>query len=126
LAGAVTGNLEVLVTFSRSNESRLPAELSAISDPGSSSYQKYLSRSTFDAWFGAPVPTYRAAVTYFDSFGVSDLATYPDRGSISFVTTPSVADRVFGTSIAGFEAHGHRYVAPTTPIHLPRSIASAR
>lgn len=122
---APTGSLEVVVSFSHANQSRLSLELAAISDPNSSSYHRYLSRSAFDAAFGAPLPTYREAVTYFASFGVSDLTTYPDRGSISFVTSPAVADQVFGTTVASFDDHGRSYLAPTAPLRLPRTIAPA-
>ena len=115
-----TGTLPVLIGLGFSNESRLAPFLANLSDPSSDLYHAYLTASEFDATFGAPAPVYSALVAYLESFGVTGLATHPDRLAVSFAATPAQLDEIFHTQIGSYvSSTGLRYYAPESAPSLP-------
>ncbi len=115
-----TGTLPVLIGLGFSNESRLAPFLASLSDPSSDRFHAYLTASEFDATFGAPAPVYSALVAYLESFGVTALATHPDRLAVSFAATPAQLDQIFHTQIGSYvSSTGLRYYAPESAPSLP-------
>ncbi|HTP53912.1 MAG TPA: protease pro-enzyme activation domain-containing protein [Thermoplasmata archaeon] len=129
LSGSVVGpdparaNLSVVITLGYSNASRLAALLRTLADP--STAHEYLTAAEFDREFAPSSRIYADAVAYFGSFGVSHLVTYADRATITFEAPPSVAGRIFGTTIRTYSADGEPYLAPAGAIDLPAPLARA-
>jgi len=120
LVGPAPSNAtEVLVTLAYSNQSRLEALLSQISDPSSPQYHKYLTQEGFDQQFGGTPAVYQSALAYFESYGVTDVGQHPDRTSLSFLATPDQLASIFGTRFGTFSLNGRTYFAPVGAPTLP-------
>ncbi|MGA8663527.1 MAG: protease pro-enzyme activation domain-containing protein [Thermoplasmata archaeon] len=118
------GRLTIVVGFSFSNASRIAPLLAALSNSASPQYHHYLTRAQFNREFDGAVAPYEEATAYFRSFGVSDLTTFADRTTLSFVASPALADRAFHTSIVQFRHGGLEFLAPRTSPTLPDGFAS--
>ncbi|HTP53996.1 MAG TPA: protease pro-enzyme activation domain-containing protein [Thermoplasmata archaeon] len=115
-----SGTIDILLTLAFSNESRLNALLSALSNPSSPQYHHYLTASQFDAQFGASPPVYRSLVSFLGSFGVSGITTHPDRLAVSFEATLAQATAIFHTPIGAYlSGAGQPFYAPRTAPQLP-------
>ncbi|MGP8072327.1 MAG: protease pro-enzyme activation domain-containing protein [Thermoplasmata archaeon] len=119
-----SGELTIMVTLAFSNASRLAPLLAALTNSASPQYHHYLTRAEFNEEFGGDATTYSEATEYFQSFGVSDLTTYADRTSLSFIASPSIADRIFHTTISELRHGPMEFLAPASPPTLPAGIAS--
>jgi len=117
--------LSIVVTFRLSNETGLIGFLTALVDESSPLYHHYLTAAQFDARYSPSLETYDAAAQYFASFGVSNLTILPDRVSISFDASVSVADALFHTEIDEYDVAGETYYAPSETPELPSPLASA-
>ncbi len=124
LSATAVGSLSVLVTFGYTNSSELASLLAGLTDPSSPQYHDYLTAAEFDAEFAPAPSTYAAAVAYFGAEGARNLTSYPDRLALTFDASPSVASAAFGTTIETFAGGGGTYLAPSSPITLPTSLAS--
>ncbi len=125
--GAYTGTLNVLVEFHLANTSALAAFDSAVSTPSNPLYGQYLTEAQFAKRFGAPGPTYAAAVTYFSSFVGVHVTTYPDHISLKVTGRASTVGTLFGVSIQRFATPTESFYAPvgvpTLPAALARTVA---
>ncbi|MGC2789277.1 MAG: protease pro-enzyme activation domain-containing protein [Thermoplasmata archaeon] len=120
-----TRSIPVLVTLSLSNQSALNSGLSALSDPNSPSYHRYLTADQFDARYSPSGAAYANAIEYFDSFDVQQFTTFADRISIAFDVSPTVADAMFDTSLQEYSLAGATYFAPSAALELPAPIAAS-
>ncbi len=116
--------LSILITLEFSNQSALDTLLAQLSDAASSLYHHYLTAAQFDARFSPPIAAWSGVLTYVRGFDVTNLTTTPDRVSIAFDTTPSVADVMFHTSIDQFVVGGFAYEAPATAPQLPSGVTA--
>ncbi|MEM0128782.1 MAG: protease pro-enzyme activation domain-containing protein, partial [Thermoplasmata archaeon] len=125
LGAAGSLSLPVVVTLTEDHPGRLAQVLRALSTPGSPSYHHYMTASEFDAQFGGSPSAYSSLVAYFHSGGVSRLATYADRLTITFDASPSQILRLFHVPVDRFELGDRRYVAPVGSPRLPQSLAGS-
>ncbi|MGC2035746.1 MAG: protease pro-enzyme activation domain-containing protein, partial [Thermoplasmata archaeon] len=110
----------VLVTLAYSNQGQLDQFLQAVQDPSSPLYHHYLTASEFDSEYGGSPAVYSSAVSYFGSFGVTHLTTYPTGATITFDATPTQVASIFHTSERSFtDARGRPYYAAVGAPRLP-------
>jgi Pro-kumamolisin, activation domain len=108
--------------FNNSQRDLLNQELQAIYTPGSYLYHSYLSPEDYTSLF-APSPTaYSAAVSYFNSFGIT---TFTDKSRLFINLDGTVAQlqQAFGTSIGMFAGKYFNFYANTAPLTLPTTIS---
>ena len=125
MGNATAGTLEVVVSFSLSNRTELARALANESGRRGLGTPPYLTPAEFDERFGGAAAPYRAAAAYFARAGVSDLALFPDRASLSFAAPPATLDRLFHTTLSTYASGVAPYIAPTGGIALPASFAAA-
>jgi hypothetical protein len=117
------GTVEVLVSFDFSNEEGLDSLLNELSDPASPLYHHYLTHAEFDEEYGGNTSVYEALVGYFQSFGVTQLTTHPDRMSLTFQATPTEIESIFHTGLGSFvSSFGQAYYAPLSEPELPEPV----
>jgi hypothetical protein len=119
------GSLHIVLTLAYSDPSGLSEYLSSLSDPSSPVYHHYLTASEFDADFSPSPSAMNALLGYLRTFAVANLTTTPDRVTVAFDASPSVAGAIFDTSIHGYREDGNAYLAPGSVPELPRSLASS-
>lgn len=118
-----SGNIDVMVTFSLHNQSRLSAFLSNLSNPHSSQFHKYLTRSQFASEFSISSAEYSQAANYFKQFTGINVKQYADRVSLEIHGPATVIGNAFNTSIATVPGNTQTYYASSTP-KMPLYIAS--
>ena len=119
-----TTSLNILITLELSNQSALDTLLAQLSDSTSSLYHHYLTSAEFNARFSPPIEAWSGVLTYVRGFDITNLTTTPDRVSIAFDATPSVADVMFHTSIEQYVVGGFAYEAPATAPQLPSGVTA--
>ncbi|HYA10310.1 MAG TPA: protease pro-enzyme activation domain-containing protein [Thermoplasmata archaeon] len=120
---AANSTIPLLLTLAFENASRLSAFLSAVEDPASPQYHRYLSASAFTSEFAPNASAYASIVEYLGSFGVGSLTSFPDRLAVSFSATPTTADRIFQTEVERLSAPEGDYWAAASPPMLPAALA---
>ena len=115
-----TGTIDLLLTLSFTNESRLNELLAALSNSSSPEYHQYLTATEFNAQFGASAPVYNSMVEYLSSYGVTQLTTHSDRLAISFAATPAQVTSIFHTTLGAYVSGTDQpFYAPRSPPLLP-------
>jgi hypothetical protein len=110
----------VLLTLAYSNQIKLGQFLQAVQDPSSPEYHQYLTASGFDSDYGGSPAVYTSAVSFFQSFGVTHLTTYPTGATITFDATPTQMASIFHTTERSFtDAQGRPYYAAVGTPKLP-------
>ncbi len=115
------GNLQVLVTFALSNQTRLSAYLKGLSTPSSPLYHSYMTRSEFAANFSISASSYERDLNFFESFSGVQIRTYSDRISIKIQGNANAIESIFGTKIVKSGINSVYF--PNAPPNLPSSIA---
>ncbi len=116
------GNVNVLVTFSLQNQSRLNSFLANLSNPNSPQYHQYISRGTFASEFGTTSSIYSEAVNYFSQFPGISVTKFSDHVSIQLKGPASSIGKAFNTTIST-SAGGSIYHASSIP-QLPLYLSS--
>jgi subtilase family serine protease len=124
LAHQFSGNVNVLVTFSLQNQSRLNSFLANLSNPNSPQYHQYISRGTFASEFGTTSSIYSEAVNYFSQFPGISVTKFSDHVSIQLKGPASSIGKAFNTTIST-SAGGSIYHASSIPIYLSCLLNSA-
>ena len=119
------GTVTVVIGLNPSNETLLNHFLSALNNPSSPLYHKYLTKDQFDLMFGGSKPVYQDLVAYLHQNGVTGLAEFSDRMEISFTASPSQVSNIFGISLSSFNSPIGSYFAPTRTPSLPAEIAGS-
>ncbi|MCI4328584.1 MAG: hypothetical protein L3J86_03270, partial [Thermoplasmata archaeon] len=120
---ASTSLLSVFLSVPFSNSTALAALLAGLTDPASAGYRQYVTATGFDREFGSSPSAYAQLDAYLREFGVSNLQTYADRGSLTFQAPAGVVGRVFQTTIANYHDAARRgFYAPTRTPTLPSSL----
>ncbi|MFZ0699719.1 MAG: protease pro-enzyme activation domain-containing protein [Thermoplasmata archaeon] len=118
------GTVPLLVSLDFSNASQLNGLLAELSNPLSPEYHQYLTHAEFDSEFGGNAAVYGSLVGYFDSFGVTQLTTHPDRLTITFQATSSQLASIFHTELGSYlSPSGQPYFAPLATPELPSLVA---
>ncbi|MEM0134271.1 MAG: S53 family peptidase [Thermoplasmatales archaeon] len=118
------GEMNVMISFKLSNESKLLSYLSNLSNPNSPQYHKYLSREEFVSEFSPSLSVYKNAITYFSGFPGVNITTYSDRISLLITAKASMIGKIFNTKIKTSIFQNSIYYA-TSPPELPAYIASS-
>ncbi len=116
------GSISVLITFSLNNQSRLNSLLSNLTNPESSAYHKYITRSEFAENFSVSPILYGQAESYLSQYPGLKVRTYADRVSIEVTGPAREIGDLFNTSIVTNGSKDSLYFANSMP-ELPKSLA---
>ncbi len=119
------GTVNVVIGLKPSNETLLNQFLSALNNPSSPLYHKYLTREQFDLMFGGSMPVYKDLAAYLHQNGVTDLTEFSDRMEISFTASSSQINNIFGISLSSLNSPIGSYFGPTGVPALPAEIAGS-
>lgn len=117
------GTVHVMVTFRLTNQSRLSALLSNLSDPQSDQYHRFLTRREFTENFSVSESVYNEAIEYFSQFPQIAVTSYADRISLGISGCAREIGDLFNTTIVKEDGPGSIFFARSAP-ELPVSIAS--
>ena len=123
ISTAFNGSVSVIVTFSFNNQSRLNSLLSNLSNPESSGYHKFMTRSQFTDNFSVSQSVYSQAVSYLSQYSGISVKTYEDRVSIQVTGPAGKIGDLLNTSIVTNSNNRSRYFAAAAP-ELPSSLAT--
>ncbi|MCL5963184.1 MAG: protease pro-enzyme activation domain-containing protein [Candidatus Thermoplasmatota archaeon] len=117
-------HLNVLITLGYRNDQQLQSFLSALQNPQSPLYHKYLTAQQFTNDYSPSASAYNTIVNYFSSQGFQ-ITTYNDRVTIALDGTVSQYDSTFHTSIYNMRSTTGRseFYAPISQVYLPSSFA---
>ncbi len=117
-------HLNVLITLGYRNDQQLQSFLSALQNPQSPLYHKYLTAQQFTNDYSPSASAYSTIVNYFSSQGFQ-ITTYNDRVTIALDGTVSQYDSTFHTSIYNMRSTTGRseFYAPISQVYLPSSFA---
>lgn len=116
------GDTSVMVTFSFQNQSILSSLLSNLSNPNSSQYHRFITRSQFASKFAVSRDIYAQAVSYFKHFPDLSVYQYGDRVSLEVKGPAKEVGKAFNTTIAVSPDDSKLYFASSTP-ELPLYLA---
>ena len=117
------GTTPILIALNFTNASQLSGVLRGLSDPQSPQFHQYLTHTEFDREFGGNPSVYRSLVAYFESFGVTQLTTHPDRLTISFQATPTQVRSIFHTQLTEYRSSLNQpFFAPSSVPLLPAPV----
>ncbi len=118
-----SGYLNVLVTFSLVNQSKLTQFLANLSNPKSPQYHKYITRAQFASEFSISQQSYLKAESYFKNFPGLNVNVYADRVSIEISGPASEIGKAFNTTICTTSLNDKIYYARSSP-ELPSYLAT--
>ncbi len=116
--------INVLVSFSLSNQTRLNSYISNLSNPDSNNYHHYLTRNEFAQNYSISANLYMKAVSYFLSYPGLSVRTYQDRISLEVTGHASALGKPFRTAFASVPGKNGTYFAIAEPI-LPSWLAGS-
>lgn len=124
-AGAVPSSTETTGTvyLAGQNEAGLTRYATAVSDPNSASYGKYLSPAAFQARFGATKAQIAAVQKWVKDSGLTVLSTTDH--AITVKGTNSALTKAFGTGIHQYKVGGKLRHAPARNVVVPAAVSSA-
>ncbi|MCL4331907.1 MAG: S53 family peptidase, partial [Candidatus Thermoplasmatota archaeon] len=123
VAGINTNEIaNVVVTLHYRNTQGLNSFLSALQNPNSPLYHKYLSRQQFINTYSPTSTEYFSYVSYFLKEGFA-VKTYGDRTSMVLTGKLALFESVFHTKLATFSGSSGKYYAPISQMYL--SVGSA-
>jgi subtilase family serine protease len=106
----------------RRDEAGLARFVSAVSDPRSARYRRYLDVPELARRFGAPRETRRSVLSWLRARGIRGRVSATG-GWVEATLTAARAQRLFGTRLAAFRsAAGGRFVAPVERPRLPAAV----
>lgn len=114
----------ILVSFPLQHTARLASFLTALTNPTSDQYHRYLTAAQFDATYGGNATNYAAAEAYFASFDVGQLRTAADNLTLTFEATADQVAAIFHTALATFRTAAGEFFAPLQAPRLPRALAA--
>lgn len=117
-----TGPASVMIGFKMQNQQGLDNLLSALQNPSSPQYHKYISRSQFSADFSWSAPSYERAVAYFGSYPGVQVTGYSDRMAIELTGNSVEVSRALGSGVSYYSLNGGSFYEFSNP-SLPAWIA---
>ena len=122
LSASYNGSISVMITFSFNNQSRLNSLLSNLSNPESTGYHRFITRSQFASNFSVSPQVYSHAVSYLSQYPGLNVRTYADRVSIEVTGPAKRVGDLFNTTIVAASSDSSVYSAAVSP-ELPASLA---
>jgi len=104
----------------------LRASLTAIENPRSRQFHRYLDAQQFGARYGLPVARLAELERTLARAGLTVTERYPQRTALRVRGSVGAVRRLFGVAIGRFDDRaGERWHAPLTQPAIPRSLAAA-
>lgn len=121
---APTGKpLAVTVNLALRDPADAEAAATAVSDPTSPSYGKYLTTAQFKARYAATDATVQAVRQWLTSSGLAVVWTSPSNRSLNVIGSVGTIEKTFGTDLKTYSHDGAILRAPASTVTLPSSIA---
>ncbi|HEV2635135.1 MAG TPA: S53 family peptidase [Actinocrinis sp.] len=123
--GAVSPGARITTTvyLAGQNQAGMAAYATAVSTPGSPSYQRYLTPAQEQAEFGATATQVKAVTAWLTAAGLT--VTSSDAHSITVSGTAAQTQAAYGTAIHNYSVAGKTYYAPTTSAQVPAAVAGS-
>lgn len=118
-SASYSGNMNVVLIFNFSHQSKLNGLLANISNPASPQYGKYLTAAEFNAEFAPQAETYNSAANYFRGFGLLDQQTFSNRLVLSIKGSATDMSEAFHTNITAATSGGQIVYNPSSQPMLP-------
>jgi subtilase family serine protease len=124
-AGAVPASTEITGTVYLAGQDAkgLTAYASAVSDPSSASYGKYLSPAAFNSRYGATKAQIAAVKKWAADSGLKVVST--SQHAITVKGTNAALTKAFGTGVHQYRVSGKLRHAPTRDVVVPASVSTA-
>ena len=123
--GAVAANSTVATTvyLAGRNPAGLTAYATAVADPASASYHKYLTPAQFSAAYGATQQQIASVEAWLRSAGLK--VTGVTQHSITASGTVAANNRAYGTRLDNYSVAGGTYRAPASNAVVPAAVGNA-
>ena len=118
-----TRSLTVTVTLNRTDEAGFEAFLADVQDPGSGSYQHFMSQSQLAERFGPSQTAYDEVVSWLKSRGLRLVQGSDNRLTITVSGSRDQVDRAFHVTIQDYKLGDHSFETNDQPPTLPSEIA---
>jgi subtilase family serine protease len=124
-AGAVPSSAELTATvyLAGRDAAGLTAYATAVSDPNSASYGKFLSPAAYKARFGSTPQQVAAVQKWAAGAGLTVVATTDH--AITVRGTNAALTKAFGTAVHQYRVQGKLRHAPTRDVTVPASVSTA-
>ncbi len=106
----------------KADDAGLEAFSNAVSTPGSPMYGRYESIQTLAGRFGATPATRARVLAYLRVHGARDAMIDPTGLLAEATLDAATAQRLFGTRLARFRAHGALFIAPEATVTIPPAL----
>ena len=117
--------IHLVVFLAYPNQANVDAFVSAVNNPSSPVYGKFLTPDQFAATY-APSPNSYTMVEYvLENAGFQIINTYPNRKVIDIVGSVSAAQALFGTVIDYYAYNNWTYYANSVPALIPSALKGA-
>jgi subtilase family serine protease len=117
------GDVGFRVYLGWSNDSAVQALASAVSDPSSSSYRKFLTPAQFRQEFAPSQAQVKAVQTWLKSQGFSVEYTPQNNHYVSAEGTVAQAEAAFGTTFGEYSVGGLTVRSPESDVTIPDSLS---
>jgi subtilase family serine protease len=115
--------LSVNVILPLRNTTAIQNFVTAVSDPTSPSYGKYLTPAQFNARFGPTAAQVKQVRRYLVGQGLSVTSVAQGNRWVTASGTVAKVSKAFGTTLRTYRYHGQTSLAPTANLTVPSSIA---
>jgi subtilase family serine protease len=115
--------LNLSIGLHYNNQAQLDDLLSALYDPQSSEYQKFLTPAQFESLFSPTADQVQQVVTYLQSQGLTVTNIAPNQMLIDATGTVAQVDQAFSTQINNYQLGAQTFYANATPPVVPGSIS---
>jgi subtilase family serine protease len=95
----------------------------AVSEPGGSSYRKFLTAEQWERRFSPSEAAVKSVTAWLSSEGITVESVTPDHMTIAASAPASVVEKAFGTSLAEYSSHGHLLRLASGPLSVPANVA---
>jgi subtilase family serine protease len=105
------------------NASGLDALATAVSDPASALYGRFITSAQYDRQFAPSAAQVTSVTAWLSSFGVGVTAVGPGNTFVSAAGTAAAFNAALNTKLAHFLVKGKSEQAPTQDVSIPSSLA---
>ena len=117
-----TRQVRLVVFLAYPDQPSVDAFVSAVNDPSSPTYGRFLSQAKFTTRFGPSSRSYTMVEYVLQSAGFQIINTYPNRKVIDVVGTVAQADALFNTVIDYYAYQNWTYYANSVPALVPNAL----
>ncbi|SFS00150.1 Pro-kumamolisin, activation domain [Dyella sp. OK004] len=112
--------LNLVVYLSQRNTAKLKKYLHDVSQPGSPSYQEFLTREQFKAEFAPTDAQVLAVVAYLENAGFTDVRVAPNNMRVNADGTAMSVNAAFNADMQTFNLRGRRCFANASDVTVPQ------